>query len=616
MTKKIETDDFKVSLSIPEIKEAELKKLLTKFSTVRRIPFQNIETYKYEDQGILVTLRVTTLADLVFKEGTGMGVIQDRLKNTLLDDSLTLKLLTKTSDFEIQSVNFEYIRGERCFVPTSTIYNKYTVPNWDGSDNELVDSTESGKDKVTREIYRYKEILDECATPLKYTNRKLLKYVDDNLYSQSWYITLSKINQEFPQIDVTLILTSAVPDTVDPEPYFTRFFKTIGIDRDIEIPSLENKLSADKFKYYRNFDNYQPFGLTSEFSRRMIQSVDGTNPIKNISITDESLLNFLSNTPKLTSGEKKDPSEIVKEKFFDQYVDKIPEFFREHYTKKWEEVQEGITDKSKNYQYVVKKEEADSVLRDIVSNIFPDFLEIFDEVYEPQKKGFVITSSMIEPGAGFIDWEAEFTYLVKDLDLLDPKQWIKQLASKLGIYAYLPSYGLKNWSKSFSSLESKVHISSLVSKVHKAVDYINEAAKAAIEDIKSVDNNIIYIKELYEDFWDKVVDEINKNGSYTITVDDLIEGHLRFLKSVKGTIPNNLRESTEKFFKESGFTTRTLNKISWETWRNIGEEEIKNGMMPITGSPIREMDLIRSFQFVPPKSATYYYESEDEIDNE
>jgi Ca2+-binding EF-hand superfamily protein len=513
--------------------------------------------------------------------------------------------LTKTSDLEIQSINFEYIRGERYFVPTTTIYNKYTVPNWDGSDNELMDSTESGKDKITREIYRYKEIMDECATPLKYTNKKLLEYVDDHLYSQSWYITLSKTNQEFPRVDVTLILTSAVSDTVDSsKPYITRFFKTIGIDRDIEIPSLENKLSVDRFKYYRKFDNYQPFGLTSEFSKRMIQTVDGTNPAKNVSITDESLLNFLSNAPKMTGGEKKDPSEIVKEKFFDQYVDKIPEFFKEHYSKKWEEVQNGITDKSKNYQYVVKKEDADSVLRDIVSNIFPDFLEIFDEVYEPQKKGFVITSSMIEPGAGFIDWKGEFMYLVKDLDLLDPKQWIKQIASKLGIYAFLPSYGLKNWGKSFSSL---------VSKVNKAIDYINKSAEAAIEDIKSVDNNITYIKELYEDFWDKVVDEINKKGSYTITVDDLIEGHMRFLKSVKGTIPENLRESTEKFFKESGFTTRTLNKIGWETWRNIGELEIKNGMMPITGSPIREMDLIRSFQFVPPKSVTYYYESEEEM---
>ena len=171
-----------------------------------------------------------------------------------------------------------------------------------------------------------------------------------------------------------------------------------------------------------------------------------------------------------------DTSEIMKGKFIDYYINKIPKFFKEHFSEKWEEVRKDLADKSKNYQYVVTKEESDSVARDIVSNIFPDNLEIFDEVYEPQRKGFIITSSMIEPGASFTNWKDEFTDLVKDLDLFHPKQWVIQIAHKLGMYAFVPSYGLKNWNENEGDL---------IGKVQEAINAINEAAE---ETIKSLNN--------------------------------------------------------------------------------------------------------------------------------
>lgn len=611
---------YKASLTMPNIKENELDKIFTRFSFNRKIPFQNIETYKYEDQGMLVTLRITTLSDLTLKDNADASMVMNCLKRTFLKDDLTLKDMIKDSYYDIKSITYEYSRGDRKFVPTTTIYNEKTVANWDGSDNGLLGTTESGKEITVNDIYRYKEFLDESATPLNYNNSKEFKYVDDKMLHETFYVTLCKRSLKEPTAFCTLIIGIPEEDTDKKLEVSKRclsdFLRTFGFiigDDDLENESilLEEESAANLFEYLNTYNNYQPFGITSVFSKEMIQTVDKNNPTKDSAITSESLLGFLANTTKPTTSNNVEintarldiqaAGNATLKRFMEGYIDEIPKFFIEHYKENWEKVEKGLSEPGV-CKYIAKVDDIKKIHKDIISNLFPDYLKYYLDNEIPVLRDLTITSSMLNLDSLFIGWKEELEGLIKDVNFWDYKTWAKELAIRLTQYAFIPSHNWKRW-------EEEKNAKGNGSKAESTTKSITEAMNEHNEKIKK---EMVYIDSLYRDYWQKVADSLNAKNYYTITVDDLIEGNLRYYKSI-GAVSDEIRKSTEELFRNLGFKNRTLTKTDWDVWGDIGEREIaSNGFKPIVGGPVITMDLIRSYQFVPPKNISDYIDYDTE----
>lgn len=170
--------DYRLYKKKIDVSDLEYDSVIGRVSTLNEVPLTIIDTYKYDVDGVLETLRFEILVKIqrgkknnieFANEITGMFSGVDKI--TRLSDIYKLSF---TGLIKVESIIYKHSRGIPSLIPHVTLFNNKTVPNWfKDADEEfhLLDGLFSTVEKLNETKGYY----DCMYQTLSSTNERVLK---------------------------------------------------------------------------------------------------------------------------------------------------------------------------------------------------------------------------------------------------------------------------------------------------------------------------------------------------------------------------------------------------------------------------------------------------------